>query len=159
MHASHSSREIIDSTLPFSRYVRHSLDSEPQLLTELQQNLLRPFFRGEMQAFLDANASSANDERGLHSVLRGLRKRLMLRLAVRDLGGLADLAEVMTSMTDLAEITICFALERHHAWLATPDRYGQPNSAESGITQEMLVIAMGKLGGGELNFSSDVDLV
>ncbi|MDN5836262.1 MAG: bifunctional [glutamate--ammonia ligase]-adenylyl-L-tyrosine phosphorylase/[glutamate--ammonia-ligase] adenylyltransferase [Nitrosospira sp.] len=150
---------MIDAILPFSRYVRHSLDSEPQLLTELQQNLLRPFFRGEMQAFLDANASSANDERGLHSVLRGLRKRLMLRLAVRDLGGLADLAEVMTSMTDLAEITICFALERHHAWLATPDRYGQPNSAESGITQEMLVIAMGKLGGGELNVSSDVDLI
>jgi glutamate-ammonia-ligase adenylyltransferase len=151
--------EIVDAVLPFSRYVRRLLENEPELLTELKQNLQRAFFRDEMQAFLNANSKAANDETGLKVVLRGLRKRVMLRVATRDLGGLANLDEVMTSMTELAEITVGFALERHCAWLTAPDGYGQPQSAGNGTDQEMLVIAMGKLGGGELNVSSDVDLI
>ncbi|MGH8684340.1 MAG: bifunctional [glutamate--ammonia ligase]-adenylyl-L-tyrosine phosphorylase/[glutamate--ammonia-ligase] adenylyltransferase, partial [Nitrosospira sp.] len=159
MHDDRPPGDIVDSILPFSRYVRRLLESEPELLAELKQNLQRPFFREEMQAFLNANSDAAKNETGLHSVLRGLRKRVMLRLATRDLAGLANLPEVMMSMTELAEITIGFALERHYAWLTDPGRFGQPKSAENKTIQEMLVIAMGKLGGGELNVSSDVDLI
>ncbi len=159
MHADHPAEKIIESILPCSRYVQRLLEGEPELLTELRQNMQHPFLREEMQAFLNANSNIANDEAGLNRILRSLRKRVMLRLVTRDLGGLADLAEVMMSMTDLAEITIDSALERHYAWLTDPGRYGQPRSAENNSTQEMLVIAMGKLGGGELNVSSDVDLI
>ncbi|MDQ3185765.1 MAG: bifunctional [glutamate--ammonia ligase]-adenylyl-L-tyrosine phosphorylase/[glutamate--ammonia-ligase] adenylyltransferase [Pseudomonadota bacterium] len=159
MHNDRPAAEIVNSILPFSRYLQRLLESEPELLTELEQNLHRPFLREEMQAFLNANSDVANNEAGLHSILRSLRKQVMLRLAARDLAGSAKLAEVMMSMTDLAEITIGFALERHHAWLAHPGRYGQPKDARTRKTQEMLVIAMGKLGGGELNVSSDVDLI
>ena len=159
MHADHPAKKIIEFILPCSRYVQRLLESEPELLTELRQNVRHPFLREEMQAFLNATPDAANDEAGLNSILRGLRKRVMLRLAVRDLGGLAELAEIMASMTALAETTIRFALERHHAWLTNPGRYGRPKSLASGVDQEMLVIAMGKLGGGELNVSSDVDLI
>ena len=159
MHADHSPEEIIESILPCSRYVQRLLESEPELLAELRLNVDRPFFREEMQAFLNANADVASDEAGLNRILRCLRKRVMLRLVARDLGALADLGEVMMSMTDLAEIAIGFALERHHAWLTDAGRYGQPRSANNGAPQGMLVIAMGKLGGGELNVSSDVDLI
>ncbi len=159
MHADHSPEKLIEAILPCSRYAQRLLESEPELLTELRQNVEHSFLREEMQAFLNANADVANDEAGLNSMLRSLRKRVMLRLVARDLSGLADLGEVMMSMTDLAETTIGFALGRHHAWLTDPDRYGQPTSAENKVAQEMLVIAMGKLGGGELNVSSDVDLI
>jgi glutamate-ammonia-ligase adenylyltransferase len=159
MHADHPPEKIIESILPCSRYVQRMLESEPELLTELRQNVQYPFLRGEMQAFLNASPHAINDEAGLNKALRGLRKRVMLRLAARDLGRLADLAEVMASMTDLAETTIRFALGCHHAWLTDRGRYGQPQSFENGTPQEMLVIAMGKLGGGELNVSSDVDLI
>lgn len=159
MHDDRPAGEIVDSILPFSRYARRLLESEPKLLTELTHNLQRPFLREEMQAFLNADPSAANDEAGLHGILRGLRKRVMLRLAARDLAGLANLAEVVASMTELAEITIGFALERHQAWLTDSGRFGQPKSAENKTDQKMLVIAMGKLGGGELNVSSDVDLI
>ena len=159
MHADHSPEKLIEAILPCSRYAQRLLESEAELLTELRQNVEHSFLREEMQAFLNANTDAANDEAGLNSILRSLRKRVMLRLVARDLGGLADLGEVMTSMTDLAETTIGFALGRHHAWLTDPGRYGQPRSAESGVSQGMLVIAMGKLGGGELNVSSDVDLI
>ncbi|SFU41851.1 glutamate-ammonia-ligase adenylyltransferase [Nitrosospira multiformis] len=156
---SHSpAREIVQSILPLSRYVQGQVASDPGLLAELEQNLQRPFMREEMQAFLQASAQGINDEEGLHAVLRGLRKQVLLRVASRDLAGLADLAEVMSSMTALAELTIGFALERLYAWLAEPGRYGQPKSADSRV-QQMLVIGMGKLGGGELNVSSDVDLI
>jgi glutamate-ammonia-ligase adenylyltransferase len=158
MHAD-TAEEIIHSILPFSRYAQRLLESEPELLAELQQNLHRPWARTELEQFLNSNADSADHQAGMEAVLRRLRKKVMLRLAARDLGGLATLAEVMSTMTDLGEASIRFALERQKLWLADPDRYGWPIGAESGNPQEMLVIAMGKLGGGELNVSSDVDLI
>ena len=83
----------------------------------------------------------------------------MLHLVARDLSGLADLSEVMTCMTNLAEVTIYFSLKCHQTWFVKPECYGMPKGSISGTNQEMLVIAMGKLGGGELNVSSDVDLI
>jgi len=159
MHADWPGEKIIDSILPYSRYLQRLLESEPELLPDLEQGLHQPFLRDEMLAYLDASTSNTNDESGLHYVLRRLRKRVMSRLAVRDLSGLADLGEVMTSMTDLAEVTIASALEHQQKWLTDPGRFGQPASAENGSVQGLLVIAMGKLGGCELNVSSDVDLV
>ena len=149
----------IHSSLTFSRYAQRLLESEPELWTELKQNMQHPFSKEEMQAYLNAFPNVTNDANALHSALRHLRKRVMLHLITRDLSGLADLSEVMMSMTNLAEITICFALKRHQTWLTNPDRYGFPKGNKSGTNQEMLVIAMGKLGGGELNVSSDVDLI
>ncbi len=157
--AIHSAEEIIESVLPFSRYAQRLLTSEPGLRTELLQNLRLPFLREEMQASLDVSYGNATDEVTLNKALRDLRKRVMLRLIVRDLSRMADLVEVMTSMTHLAEITISFALERHQDWLSDTARYGSPRGSESGAVQNMLVVAMGKLGGGELNVSSDVDLI
>jgi glutamate-ammonia-ligase adenylyltransferase len=159
MHPDHSVMTLIDSILPYSRYVQRLLASEPELQTELEKNLYRPFLAAEMREFLNANIDAINDEAGLQRILRRLRKKVMLRLAVRDLGGLADFAEVTACMTDLGEIAIRFALGRQQAWLTAPGQYGCPRNMENNASQEMLVVAMGKLGGGELNVSSDVDLV
>lgn len=148
----------MQSVLPLSRYIQGQLASDAGLLAELEQNLQRPFIQEEMQAFLQTFAEGVNNEEGLHAVLRSLRKRVLLRVATRDLAGLADLAEVMSSMTTLAEIAIGFASERLYAWLTDPARYGRPKSADN-RAQQMLVLGMGKLGGGELNVSSDVDLI
>ena len=149
----------IRSSLTFSRYAQRLLESEPELWTNLVQKMQHPFPKEDMQAYLNAYPNVTNDANALHSALRNLRKRVMLHLIARDLSGLADLSEVMKSMSNLAEITICFALERHQTWLTSSDRYGHPKGNESGTNQEMLVIAMGKLGGRELNVSSDVDLI
>jgi glutamate-ammonia-ligase adenylyltransferase len=93
----------------------------------------------------------------LATAVRSLRKRVMLHLIMRDLGGLCDLSEVMLAMTALAELTVgrahIFTMESLVA------QFGQPIGAESGTPQELLIIGMGKLGGGELNVSSDIDLI
>ena len=81
----------------------------------------------------------------------------MLRIVTRDLAGLASLDEVVTSTTALAEETLRFALRHLDAWMAAT--HGEPIGESSGSRLRMLVMGMGKLGGRELNVSSDIDLI
>jgi len=146
---------LIDAALRHTRYGQRLLAAEPALRDELRAGLDRPFERDEMQTFLAAQAIS--DEASLKRALRALKKRVVLRLMVRDLSGRADLGEVMASITQLAQLAIQTALGHLDNWLQ--QSYGTPIGEESGKQQHLIVVAMGKLGGGELNVSSDVDLI
>ncbi len=138
-----------------SRYLQHLLESDADLLPWLREHYLQPCGAEEMAAWLDA--MSADDEASLSRALRQLRKRVMLKLLARDLGGLADLDEVTGCMTALAEL----AIQRAQDWVmrSLVAQYGQPVGAENGAPQTLLVVGMGKLGGRELNVSSDIDLI
>jgi glutamate-ammonia-ligase adenylyltransferase len=107
-----------------------------------------------MDDFLAAAAPS--DEESLKQALRRLRQLTMAQLIVRDVGGLAPLAEVVETMTALADATTNFALDFLHRQLI--QQYGEPLD-HSGQPQRLLVVGMGKLGGRELNVSSDVDYI
>jgi [glutamine synthetase] adenylyltransferase / [glutamine synthetase]-adenylyl-L-tyrosine phosphorylase len=89
-------------------------------------------------------------------VLRRVRNWLMLCIIERDLSGRADLAEVCSAMTLFAEFSSRKALQVLAA--EHSERHGLPLD-EAGIAQDLLIIAMGKAGGGELNVSSDLDVV
>ena len=89
--------------------------------------------------------------------LRTLRKEVMVALIARDLAGRANLAEVVAASTALAEIAVAAATDEVHAELAR--NYGEPRGEHSGAIQQLHVVGMGKLGGGELNVSSDIDLI
>ena len=108
----------------------------------------------EMQQFL--TEAKISDEDSLKKVLRQLRQRVLLRTIYRDLNGLSDLNEVLKTTTHLAEITLNYASHYLQTQLALT--YGQPVSA-AGQAQQLIVVGMGKLGGGELNVSSDIDLI
>src|SRR3989454_11741633 len=81
---------------------------------------------------------------------------LFRSVMARDLAGRADLAEVCGTMSDLAELALQVALE--HANAALRAEFGTPRSP-AGDVQQLVIVGMGKLGGRELNVSSDVDLV
>lgn len=100
---------------------------------------------------------SCEDETALKRELRRLRREQMVRIAVRDLAGLADLNETMRDVSDLAEGLVSAALD----WwmLRFTQRFGQPIGEETGEPQKLIILGMGKLGGRELNFSSDIDLI
>jgi len=136
-----------------SHYARRLLDAEPRL--GLDAGVERAFSADEMRAAL-ANAPN-DDEASLARALRRLRKQVMLRLIARDLGGLAPLSEVMATTTALAEVAMNHALGHLDEKLSS--LHGRPTGAASGHAQQLHVLGMGKLGGGELNVSSDVDLV
>ncbi len=137
-----------------SRYGRRLLAAQPHLAETVAGQLGQAFGRAAMQAFLAEPACT--DEAALHQRLRQLRQRVWLIATARDLAGTADLAEVMATYSTLAEVCIAAALDFHHAALAA--RHGEPRD-ESGKSQQMIVVGMGKLGGGELNVSSDIDLI
>ncbi len=98
-----------------------------------------------------------HDEAHLRRGLRNLRTKIVATLVDRDLGGQADVAEVMSATTALAEIAIGEALTFLSRMFAA--RHGVPHGRTDGLPQDLMVIGMGKLGGGELNVSSDIDLV
>ncbi|MEO7149317.1 MAG: bifunctional [glutamate--ammonia ligase]-adenylyl-L-tyrosine phosphorylase/[glutamate--ammonia-ligase] adenylyltransferase [Rhodanobacteraceae bacterium] len=88
--------------------------------------------------------------------LRRFRRAEATRLVFRDVNGLDDLADTLAGTTALYETLVAFAL--HHAEVSMRVRFGTPRNAD-GVPQSLVVMALGKLGGGELNFSSDVDLI
>lgn len=93
----------------------------------------------------------------LSRAMRRVRNGLVAGLIARDLSGLADLNEVVTSMSEFAD----FAIRTHLSALTAEMTvaHGIPIGEDSGKPQEMIVIGMGKLGGYELNVSSDIDLI
>ncbi len=138
-----------------SHYIQRLLHADPGLRPWLSGNFDQSWQAEEMATWLDSQQTE--DEAAFSRALRNLRKRVMLILLTRDLGGLADLNEVMTTMTALAELTVQKA--QSFAMKLLEQQYGLPIGVESGKPQELLVIGMGKLGGGELNVSSDIDLI
>lgn len=90
-------------------------------------------------------------------VLRLLRQRVFFLCLVRDINRDATLEEITGAMTRLADISVEQAYRSVMADMVAV--HGVPIDPESGLPQEMIIIGMGKLGGGELNVSSDIDLV
>src|SRR5437660_3553944 len=132
----------------FSRYARQLIAARPELREELERAKDSGWTSEAMQSFL--REQGAGDERALHSALRRLRQRVLLRTMARDLSGKASLDEVCGAMSALAEVAIETSLEFLE------------RSEQAGVLEprpRLLVVGMGKLGGGELNVSSDVDLV
>src|SRR5256885_5863435 len=119
-----------------SRFAARALSAEPGLAAELAGPA--PFTRAAMEGALAGAAGEG--ERAFRRRLRRLRTRVFLRVMARDLVAQAPLEEVCATMSDLAEAVLQASL----GWLGAA---------------ELIVVGMGKLGGRELNVSSDVDLV
>lgn len=146
---------MISHASAFSRYLKYLLEKSPWFLDELPQVLHQAYTRDAMQQYLQAQAIT--DEETLKAALRRLKQAVLARLIVRDINGLANLDEVVTTASALADVAVHFALQTLTALLAP--RYGQPLGRDSAQVQSLLVVGMGKLGGEELNVSSDIDLV
>ena len=138
--------------IALSRIASSWLSATPALAAELQAG--GPIDAAQMRASLSGLADG--DDADAKRRLRELRRRVMLRAMARDLEGGPRLDEVCAMMSDLAEESIRAALAVAEARLAP--EFGRPLDAQ-GRAQPLVVIGMGKLGGRELNVSSDIDLV
>ncbi|MDO6461569.1 bifunctional [glutamate--ammonia ligase]-adenylyl-L-tyrosine phosphorylase/[glutamate--ammonia-ligase] adenylyltransferase [Granulosicoccaceae sp. 1_MG-2023] len=132
------------------RYPRLLLDSEA--LARLDKPLGLADYRVQVEAVLAAAA----DENALTSALRLLRQQEMIRIAWRDLHALAEPAETLRNLSELAEAFIDSTLRHCYSELA--ERFGVPRNS-AGEEQRLVALGMGKLGGLELNYSSDIDLI
>lgn len=141
-----------------SEFVAAACERSPALLEELVDSgsLFARMGAGEIAVQINERVTGADDAELMES-LRRFRKRHMVRIAWRDIAGWADLDETLRDLSALADACVELAYRRMYDALTA--RYGAPRGAESGRAQPLMILAMGKLGGRELNFSSDIDLI
>jgi [glutamine synthetase] adenylyltransferase / [glutamine synthetase]-adenylyl-L-tyrosine phosphorylase len=139
-----------------SPWIAEACIAAPSLLTDLclSGDLRRSVVVADFQR--QAHAACAGDEASLQQGLRQLRRREMVRMAWRDIAGLADLDETLAGVSGLAEGCVDAALQRLTA--IQQAEWGVPRN-EAGVPQSLAVMGMGKFGAWELNFSSDIDLI
>ena len=155
--STHDFHSLLEKSRQCSRYARRVLQADPDLLDWLRDNYSTPCDRAGILALLGLSGLNLADEAQLTKAVRVLRKQIMVKLILRDLNGLADLDEVMQTMTALAEICVRHAQCCLMGILQA--QFGTPVGEHSQTPQQLLVVGMGKLGGGELNVSSDIDLI
>lgn len=131
-----SSTEMLDSMLATELGKAQAVKMVPEVLPGMQPGRLPGSLPGAM---------------------RRVRNLLLASLIERDLDGRADLSEVVASMTRFADFAITTHSQVLHEEMQT--LHGTPVGEESGLPQQLIVLGMGKLGGGELNVSSDIDLI
>jgi glutamate-ammonia-ligase adenylyltransferase len=140
-----------------SRYYQRWLSADPGRAAKVDTLAQLSLAQLNFADFLAKETDAGGQPLPLPRAMRRLRNLLVCSLIRRDLDGRADLDEVVTAMTRFAD----FAIQAHAAALHAEmvALHGQPIGHESGAAQEMMVLAMGKQGGGELNVSSDIDLI
>lgn len=153
-----TARKELTYVLAMSEFVAKTIIQYPKECADL----VRAGFLDH--GYLSLDASDAINELivpGLHDVelkrrLRVLRRTRMMALAWRDLTGRADIEEVFVALSNLAEgiVTHTVDIVREGFVASMGNAYDQ-----KGMVMPLLILGMGKLGGGELNFSSDIDLM
>jgi [glutamine synthetase] adenylyltransferase / [glutamine synthetase]-adenylyl-L-tyrosine phosphorylase len=128
------------------------LTQNPEILLWLGQPEVCLASRGYAEMLAELRALSGGDSPAGRNfaALRFWKAREMTRVAVRELAAVAPLEETTGELSQIAEICIRTVFEHCNAELR--ERHGSP-------TADFAVLALGKLGGGELNHSSDVDLL
>lgn len=151
-------RQTLLTLFGLSDFVADSLIKQPELLGpllasgDLDQAERWPAYEGDLAALL----VGVTDEEALKRILRQFRRSRMLVIAWRELLGHAAVEESFIHLTKLADALICGA--RDWLYARQCDELGTPVDG-NGDPQPLLILGMGKLGGGELNFSSDIDLI
>jgi glutamate-ammonia-ligase adenylyltransferase len=145
----------------YSHFLSDTLLHRPGLLEWVlgEADLYRVLPTDEMRAGLGPFSSGGTDRNAVTLELARFRRQHLLRIMLRDVLGVATLAEVALELSNLADAILDAALEWVYqevvAWHGPPVLSGP----ESGRECEFAVIALGKLGGEELNYSSDIDLL
>jgi len=147
----------------YSRYATRAYAARPGLAEQAGSLAAGPITRERLDARLDALCAQAGGMPGmpltdeqLKKALRQLRIETICAVMERDLARVADVGEVTGTMTDLAEVAIQRALAVLGADLEA--LFGEPRGP-NGERLTLGVVGMGKLGGRELNVSSDIDLI
>ena len=141
-----------------SKFVANNCLRYPKLLFNLfdSGDVLREYPSGELAERLKIALFAAESTPQLMAELRKFRRREMIRIAWRDLAGWSDLTHTMQELSELADACIDSSATILHRWQC--EQWGTPRDAQYNMLP-LIVVALGKLGAQELNFSSDVDLL
>lgn len=152
----------IGALLGGSAFLPEQVARRPEIFEALflQGGILARPAAGALESEAVGAADRSEAEEDLKRALRRMKHREMTRIATRDLAGIASLPEVTEALSDLAAATLEGAVR--FARKALSAKAGEPMaSLPDGARRpcRFVVLGMGKLGGLELNFSSDIDLI
>ena len=155
-------KENLQPALTWSGVLRRRTQNDPEFTKWLEQSSSSPVTPCLIEAWFEQLSGQPTTGQPLaladcRRVLRKVRERVFFTVMVRDTAGLAPLHEVTEAMTALADLAVEQAYRTAMQELIAT--HGRPLEPSSGLPQEMIIVGMGKLGGGELNVSSDIDLV
>ena len=105
------------------------------------------------------DVSAASSEADVMQLLRRMKSEAALLIALCDIGGVWPVMRVTAALTDLAVASVQSALRHVLRQEAARGRLSPPNLDCPEDNSGLVVLAMGKMGAGELNFSSDIDLI
>lgn len=151
-------QEEFERSLVYSEFIARSFMLDPALMEELitSGDLHRSYGIDAYQACLQTVLDDVDEESRMGKALRRIRNREMIRIAWRDINGLAPLQETLENLSDFAEACVDRTFMKLHEWQRM--KLGTP-IGEAGTPLDPVVLGMGKLGAGELNYSSDIDLI
>ena len=135
----------------YSQFLANFCMTNPSVLFDSIQKLRLPVVREDVSPGLDDEIGRASGKQDLLRTVRNFKKKVLLLITMRDVLGIADLAETMRELSLLADIIAEKSLAIVRAQMR--ETYGDPED------DAFSVISVGKLGGQELNFSSDIDLL
>lgn len=139
-----------------SPFIAHYLARRPALWPSLLPLLTQRDAPGALAARFNEALTPLTEDAAFDARLRQLRQQEMIRIGWRDVCGAADTAETLYDLSELADQAVAHALRFHEQALSA--RHGMPRTA-AGTPVRLVVLGMGKLGGQELNYSSDIDLI
>lgn len=142
--------------LAFSDFVLENLQQHPDWWQAMRDQPPQPDEWQHYAAWLNQALSTVDSEASLMRELRLFRRRMLVRVAWMQALQQATTVQSLQQLSVLAEVLISRA--RDWVWQACCHDFGTPCNAD-GEAQPLLILGMGKLGGGELNFSSDIDLI
>ncbi|KJY71686.1 bifunctional [glutamate--ammonia ligase]-adenylyl-L-tyrosine phosphorylase/[glutamate--ammonia-ligase] adenylyltransferase [Vibrio nigripulchritudo] len=146
----------LERVLGLSDFISDSLQRDEKLCKRLPEMLATQNRSVDYRDRLKKLLAKTEDENAMMKRLREFRRREMVYIAWRDFTSSWSLENSLLHLSALAEALIFETY--HHLYHTCCNEWGTPCN-ENGEAQPMLIIGMGKLGGGELNFSSDIDLI
>ena len=148
--------DAILQLLATSQFFADTLVTYPEFLESVRNPLRRNPSTLELTAQLRSEVEAATDDVGVLRAFRRCRNRHTLRIGINDVIRDRSLEEVTRELARLADASIEVALE--HALRSVFNRFGTPSGTD-GQPARITALAFGKLGGDELNYSSDIDLM
>lgn len=142
--------------LATSQFFADTLTADPECLNFILHPTLRNPSINELKQRLRAELESATDDSSLLRILRRFRRRQMLRIGINDVIRDRPLEEITRDLAHVADALIDAALTA--AWKTAARKFGEPQRGD-GEPARLVALAFGKLGGDELNYSSDIDLM
>ncbi|WDP90625.1 MAG: bifunctional [glutamate--ammonia ligase]-adenylyl-L-tyrosine phosphorylase/[glutamate--ammonia-ligase] adenylyltransferase [Desulfobacter sp.] len=142
----------------FSEFAAEQMARDPEMAACLAESgdLERAYSPATLESRLRGKLGEKKEPAEVKEILFRFKLYELIRIAWRDLSGAAGLEETMADLSGLA--SACISAGMDYLYTAMCRRLGTPTDAQ-GNFQQIIVLGMGKLGAGELNFSSDIDLI